>query len=323
MKFLVTGGTGFIGRRVVRNLLARGLPVVVAETAVDGEIAARLSPPGGGLPGADFLTVDVSDQQSLMSVFQKHADVTHCIHLAYLPSAAVEAEPQRSAQVNVVGTINLFEAALQYKLSRLVFASSGTVYGAHQTVYGDRSVKEDDYCGPQHHFFTYGMMKLLNEFMAQKYAQKHGIRVAALRPPLVFGHGRRDGAIAWAEQFASMPAIGKQVVLPFPETTRDSWIYVDDCAEQLARLSLKPQIGHLAYNSGGESVMARQLAEMVKHWLPDAQIAFDETKPPTPLIDCMDGRRLEQEIGFRPRPLMDGVRAHINEARAAAGLRPV
>ena len=127
----------------------------------------------------------------------------------------------------------------------------------------------------------------------------------------------------WAEDFATQPALGKQVTLPFPAHTRDCWLYVDDCAEQLIRLALKPQLAHFAYNNGGESVTAAQLAEMVRHWLPDAKISFDESKPTTPLIDRMDGRRLENEIGFKPRPLLDGIRAHINEARAAAGMEPV
>ena len=77
---------------------------------------------------------------------------------------------------------------------------------------------------------------------------------------------------------------------------------MDDCAEQLVRLALKPQTSHFAYNNGGHSVIARGVAEMVRHWLPAAQIEFDATKPLTPLIDAMDGSRLEREIDFKPRP---------------------
>ena len=65
------------------------------------------------------------------------------------------------------------------------------------------------------------------------------------------------------------------------------------------------------------------LAGTVRQWLPDARIEFEEDKPPTPLVDNICGERLAAEIGFRPRPLAEGVRAHINEARAEAGLPPV
>ena len=68
---------------------------------------------------------------------------------------------------------------------------------------------------------------------------------------------------------------------------------------------------------------AEELASAVRNWLPEARFEFDEAKPTTPLIDWQDGTRLEAEIGFTPRSLVDGVRAHIDEARKEAGLKPV
>jgi len=316
MKFFVTGGTGFIGWRVVQNLLQRGIPVVVGELHRDDNVAGRLK-------GAEFAQLDVSDTKSVEAVFQKHPGITHAIHLAYLMSAEVEANPHLGASVNLLGMINMFDATVRHKLARLVFTSSETYYGASQEPYGDRDVLEDDFTSPANHFFTYGMMKVLNEFTAQKYVKKHGVSIVCTRPPVVFGHGRKRGSVLWAEDFATQPALGKPVKLPFPAHTRDSWIYVDDTAEQLVRLAMKPQVSHFAYNNGGETVTAEKLAEMVRHWLPDAQISFDETKPTTPLIDRMSGKRLADEIDFKPRPLLDGIRAHINEARAAGGLKPV
>ncbi|HPU57100.1 MAG TPA: NAD-dependent epimerase/dehydratase family protein, partial [Verrucomicrobiota bacterium] len=290
LKFLVTGATGFIGWRVVRNLLRRGISVVAAEWRPDPAVAARLA-------GAQMVELDVSDADSVAALFREHPGITHCIHLAYLMSAEVEADPPLGARVNVLGMINLFEAAARHRLERLVFASSETVYGASQEPYGDRDVTENDFCGPQHHTFTYGVMKILNEFTAQKYVRKHGISIACARPPVVFGYGRKRGSVLWAEDFATLPALGKPVTLPFPARTRDCWIYVDDCAEQFVRLALKPELAHFAYNSGGTSVTAAELASLVRRWLPAARIDFDESKPTTPLIDRMDGSRLEREIG--------------------------
>lgn len=313
MKFLVTGGTGFIGASVVRNLLARGVPVVVGDAHANETVAATLK-------GAQVRTMDVADQRTIAAIFDEHADITHCIHLAYLMSAEVEANPALGVNVNVLGMVNMFEAAMRNKLQRLIFASSETVYGASQSVYGERPVTENDYCAPADHFFTYGVMKTLNEFMAQKYAAKHGVSLACVRPPVVFGHGRKRGAVLWAEAFASRPAIGEPALLPFSRNSRETWIYKDDCAEQIVRLALKPKLDHFAYNNGGACASGEEIAAAVRHWLPSARIEFDESTPTTPLIDWQDGRRLEQEIEFKPRTLRDGVRAHINEARAQAGL---
>ncbi len=321
MKFLVTGGTGFIGWRVARNLLARGVPVVVADWNIDSSVRLRLKTECDGPPS--FVECDVSESRDVARIFETHPDITHAVHLAYLMSAEVEADPPLGVRVNVLGMANMFEAALKQRLKRIVFTSSETVYGACQRVYGDRPVAEVDFCSPTHHVFTYGVMKILNEFMAQKYAQKHGISIACARPPVVFGHGRKRGSLLWAEDFVSLPAIGEPVSLPFPAETRDCWVYVDDCAEQLVRLALKPNLAHFAYNSTAWSVSAREFANLVRHWLPNAEISFDENKPSTPLVDDLDGNRLIQEIDFSPRPLKAAILAHINEARAAASLPPL
>ena len=321
MKFLVTGGTGFIGWRVVRNILARGIPAVIAECQVDARICDRLERESPGL--VSFAPCDVSEFSDVARIFRSHPDITHAIHLAYLMSAEVENNPHLGARVNILGMINLFEAAVNQRLQRLVFTSSETVYGASQRVYGDRPVTEFDFCAPADHFFTYGVMKILNEFMAQKYVQRHGISLACARPPVVFGHGRKRGSVLWAEQFVSYPAIGKPVSLPFSAESRDCWVYVEDCAEQLVRLALKPQLAHFAYNSTGCSISARDFAALVRHWLPDADLVFDESRPGTPLVDDLDGTRMIEETGFTPRPLREGILAQIHEAREEAGLPPI
>jgi nucleoside-diphosphate-sugar epimerase len=325
MKFLVTGATGFIGARVVARLLRERIPTVAADVRLDPEVKAKLEHTRTGDADLAYCTLDVSDARQVADVFEQHPDITHCVHLAYLMSAEVEADQRRGAEVNVVGMANMFDEAARRRLQRLVFASSETVYGASQAVYGgpNHAIDEDEYCGPQHHFFTYGVMKLLNEFVASKYVQRHGISIACLRPPVVFGHGRKRGAVLWSEHFASYPAVGKPVTLPFPPDTHDSWIYKDDCAEQFVRLALAPALERLAYNCGGETVSADQIAAIVRKFLPDADIRFEPDKPRTPLVDNTDGARLARAIDFRLRPLADGVRLHINEARAEAGLAPV
>lgn len=325
MKFLVTGATGFIGARVVARLLQERIATVAADVRIDQEVAARLERTRRADADLTYTTLDVSDARQVADLFEAHPDITHCIHLAYLMSAEVEADQRRGAEVNIVGMANMFDAAARQRLRRLVFASSETVYGASQAVYGDSShaIGEDEYCGPQHHFFTYGVMKLLNEFVAGKYVQRHGISIACLRPPVVFGHGRKRGAVLWSEHFASYPAVGKPVTLPFPPDTYDSWIYKDDCAEQFVRLAQAPALERLAYNCGGETASAGQLAAIVRSFLPDADIRFEHDKPRTPLVDNTDGSRLARAIDFRLRPLADGVRLHINEAREEAELPPV
>jgi nucleoside-diphosphate-sugar epimerase len=323
MKFLVTGGLGFIGQRVVHNLLARGVPTVAADDSADAEAVADLRSVAIRGPEFDAVAMDVSDFRDVMAVFHKHPDISHAIHLAYVMGPVVDDNSSLSTRVNILGMTNMFEAAVHRKFARLVFTSSETVYGPSQKPYGNRPVTEDDFCNPATHTFTYAVMKLLNEHMGRRYVERFGANIVCMRPPVVFGHGRKRSAVMWAEHFASKPAVGQPVTLPFGPQTRDTWIYKDDCAEQLVRLALKPKLSYFAYNNGGQCVTAAELAAVVKKWLPDARIDFDSSRVGTPLIDNEDGTRLIREIDFAPRPIEEGVRAHINEARSEAGLPPV
>lgn len=329
MKFLVTGGTGFIGARVVVNLWERKIPVVVADLNLNiewtmqiarsryQEDALRLAEINEQIEITSFVSVDVSSKEQVNQLFLDFPDITHTIHLAYLMSAEVEANPQRGASVNILGMVNMFDAVVNHQLSRLIFASSETIYGANHSVYGDENyaIKEEDFCSLEDHFFTYGVMKLLNEHTAQKYIKNKGASIACMRPPIVYGDGRMRGSVLWACEFATNPALGKAVQLPFSKQSRDCWIYVDDVAEQFIRLALKPKLQHFAYNNGGHSVTAGELMETVGQIISDAQYEFDEKIPRTPLVDRCDSSRLEMEIDFIPRSLEEGIAAQVNEAR--------
>ena len=317
MKVLVTGGTGFIGASVVRNLLARGAPVVIGEYARDDAVLADL-------PGADFELVDVADPKAIEAVFARHPDLTHCIHLAYLMSAEVEADMARGVTVNLLGMVNMFEAAAAPQadaagfheqrdgVRRLAIGLRRSAGGRGRLLRTERSflhLRRDE--DPRRiHGAQIRRQARRSASPARVLPSSSGMAASGAR-----SCGRRLSRPS--RRSAASPT------LPFSRLSRDTWIYKDDCAEQLVRLALKPSLSHFAYNNGGASVTAEELAAAVRHWLPDAKFKFDETKPTTPLIDRQDGARIEAEIGFAPRSLLDGVRAHINEARKEAGLAPV
>jgi len=163
----------------------------------------------------------------------------------------------------------------------------------------------------------------LNEFMAEKYIKKHGCSIAYTRPSVVFGYGRENTAINWAEDFAGKPAIGKPVYLPFSKNNKDNWIYVDDCAEQLVRLALKETLNYSCFNSGSETLDGHKLETTVKKFIPNAEIYFDENIKSTPLIDDQNDERIRKEISFIPRSLKEGIKAHMNEARNNSNLEKI
>ena len=317
MTILVTGATGFIGRKVVLQLAKRNINIVGADIDL-GEKKDKLIQEyqinNFDIENLTFERLDITNQENIDIIFKKY-NFDAIIHLAYGIGMICENNPLLASKINITGTTSIFEKVVQYKIRRLVFASSESVYGTNQSYYGNRPITEDDYCGIDQQFFTYAVMKLLNEFMAEKYIQKHGCSIAYTRPSVVFGFGRQNTALNWAEDFASKPAIGETVDLPFSIDNKDNWIYVEDCAEQLVRLALKNKLNYSCFNTGSETIDGYKLKKTVEELLPNAKINFLEKKTYSPLIDDQDDARIRKEINFNPRSFKEGVKCLIKDAK--------
>ena len=317
MTVLVTGGLGFIGSKVVLQLLERDIDVLITDLDIEkniNKLKKNILKIGKDKDKIKYQKLDITDHQQIENIFQNNK-IDSVINLAYGIGSICEENPLLASKINIVGTTSMFDMVVKYKIRRLVFASSETVYGAHQEFFGNRAVTEDDYSGINNHFYTYGVMKLLNEFMAEKYIKKHGCSIAYTRPSVVFGYGRQNTAINWAEDFAAKPAIGEPAHLPFSKKNRDNWIYVDDCAEQLVRLALKEKLNYSCFNTGSATLDGSQLEDTVKKIIPDAEIFFDENIKSTPLIDDQNDERIRKEIDFNPRSFEDGVKCLIDDVR--------
>ena len=317
MTVLVTGGLGFIGSKVVLQLLKKDIDVLVTDLDIvknKDKLESNILKIGKNKDKVKYQKLDITNFKEIENIFQNNK-IDSVINLAYGIGTICEENPLLASKINIVGTTSIFEMIVKYKIRRLVFASSETVYGAHQEFFGNRAVTEEDYSGINNHFYTYGVMKLLNEFMAEKYIKKHGCSIAYTRPSVVFGYGRQNTAINWAEDFAAKPALGQAAYLPFSKKNRDNWIYVDDCAEQLVRLALKETLNYSCFNTGAETLDGYQLEDTVKKFIPEAEINFDESINNTPLIDDQNDERIRKEIEFNPRSFEEGVKCLIEDAK--------
>jgi UDP-glucose 4-epimerase len=310
MTFLITGATGFIGSYLTKRLAREGHDVVCADSL----------PHHAGLSdklGVDVVPCDVGDREQVAALFGDVKPVDRVVHLAYVMGAESEADPQLAMRVNALGAANLFGAASEAGVQRIIFLSSESVYGP-QSVYGQRPVTEDDYCAPGDHVLNYSLTKLLNEHLAAKYEARYGTEIIAMRAPIVYGAGRTRGTTVWASAFASLPSQGLPVKLPFPADDVNCFIYVEDLVEQIYLFSLKRVLAHRVYNAGGHTVCGSELAEFVRGVLPKASIEFQGDGPRSPFIHSMDDARIRAEIDFRMRSMAEGVRAHIARAAASA-----
>src|SRR5438105_8153276 len=307
MSVLVIGATGFIGPRLIRRLVARGESVV----GMDLNPAAAAF---GDIPiGAPVLRGDITRFEDVMrTMLDVRPDLV--INLAYGLGAG-EGNPHQVMRLDILGMDNCFEAARLAGVKRVVYASSIAVSG-QQSHFGDRLATEDD---PHHGTSQYAMHKMFNEFQAQKYIKNYGMSIVGVRPANVTGPDKVRGSVDHV-QIMTEAARGRPVHLPKKGLMR-LLIHVEDMAEVFARVLLADAPRHALYNSGGIPVSLGELADIVREFLPDAQITFAEEGGREESGNYLvDWSRLAKEYRIDYAGLHTRVLDVINEVRQQEGL---
>jgi len=322
MNIMVMGGSGLFGRKTVMYLLND--PDVKKVVSLD-----MVPPPewfmksmGKYRDKFQFVRGDVSQLEDILNPMKQHA-IDRVINWAFIMATELQGEPRLLTKVNVVGMSNAFEAAKIMNVKRVVYASSETVYGP-QAMYGMREVTEDDQTNPTH---SYAVCKLYAEIMAGQYQRLYGMSFTGLRPTIGYGHGGRSPAQYWSDM-PSAAAVGKPFVMEGDGNGLASLVAADDIAEFTRRLITADSSPHPVYNVGGPPKTPRDLAEVVKKYIPDAKITFGkqsmmdkEGKFGLPWL--VSGERAKKDFGFTCLPMEKAVLIHINDARREAGLKPI
>jgi nucleoside-diphosphate-sugar epimerase len=310
MSVLVIGGTGFIGPRLIRRLVARGQDVVCMD------INPGAAPFAGAPLPAPVIRGDVTRFEDVMRTVLE-VKPERLINLAYGLGAG-EGNPHQVMRLDVLGMDNCFEAARLGGVRRVVYASSIAVSG-QQSHFGDRLVNEDD---PTHGTSQYAMHKIFNEFQAKKYIKNYGMSITGVRPANVTGPDKVRGSTDHVQLMVDA-ARGAPVHLPSKGLMR-LLIHVDDMAEVFARVLLADAPRHALYNSGGIPVSLGELADIVRQFLPDAQITFAQEGGREESGNYLvDWSRLAQEFGVEYPGLHTRVLDVINDVRGQEGLPPV
>jgi UDP-glucose 4-epimerase len=234
-RVLVTGGAGFVGGRLVRNLVEQGAQVTVLDDLFTGQ--PEIIP-----TSVQFVRGSVTDEGLVRELV---ADASIVFHLAARNIIASTLNPRDDFETNIGGTLNVLLAARESRPDRVVYTGSASVYGNPRSI----PINEDD---PVTMLSPYAVSKMGGEHYCQAFYENFGVRIAIVRYSNVYGIGQRPdnpycGVVS--KFFASAMAGEPLQIHGDGMQTRD-FTYIDDAVEATLIAGIHPRAEGEVFNVG-------------------------------------------------------------------------
>jgi nucleoside-diphosphate-sugar epimerase len=298
-RILVTGATGFLGSWIISALVDQGASVIATDISLNH---ARLETLRPDLPEdkVAFHVCDVTDGPALQQLIAETRP-TGIIHLAALQIPVCRVKPALGAMVNVVGHINVFEAARKAGIKRIIYTSSiAAKPRGHDNAPSN----------------LYGVFKKTDEEIARIYWQDHGLPSLGLRPYIVYGVGRDDGETSAITRAIEAAALGQAYEIPF--STRSCFQYAGDVAGAIVSAVRSDWDGALLSDITERVSSVDDVLAAIQAIVPDAKVTRLAEERVSP-ASGFDTAPLSEVIGdWRETPLEDGVRLTVELYRSIA-----
>jgi nucleoside-diphosphate-sugar epimerase len=301
---LVTGGSGLVGANVVRLLLDRGKRPILFDISINEKLLEAL-----GMEVGSLMTIrgDTLDLPALLSAIREHA-IGRIIHLAAFLGEEVQRRPYSGVKLNILGTLNVLEAARLEGITRVVFPSSGTVYLGSL---GENGVKKVDETIPLNPISIYSATKAGSEFLGRTYARRYGFEFVVVRFAALYGpspaafKATREQAIQAMVRAALKSEAG---IIPWPYGPGEL-LYGKDAARGAVFACLKENLKNDVFHIGsGEVVGGQDIVDALKAHFPDARITLAKGERIMPYPEEKthhDHSRSRDQLGYQPEYLLE------------------
>jgi UDP-glucuronate 4-epimerase len=308
--FFITGVMGCLGAWAASTLVRQGIPVSGYDLSVNRH-RLELIMSEDEIDQVTFIQGDITNAKAVIKAVRE-SGATRLIHLAALQVPFCKADPVMGARVNVVGTVNMFEAARQAGIRQITYASSVAVYGP-KSEYPQRLLPDGAPLNPNNH---YGVYKQANEGTARIYWQDEGVASIGLRPYTLYGPGRDQGMTSTPTKAMLAAAMGQPYHISYGGY--NGFQLAGDVAKIFIQAARHPFEGAEVFNLRGAVAHMNEIVAAIEEAEPGSRgkITFEETALTLP--DGLDGEFLDELLGDVPdTPLAEGVKFTIEHFKQA------
>jgi nucleoside-diphosphate-sugar epimerase len=305
MVTLVTGGTGFVGANIVKDLASNGHQVLSLD--INGPDKLLNDFLGQAANNITFIQGDIVDAGMLSGLNEKH-QIEKIVHAAVYTVNREALEIERSRDVvaiNLEGTANVLELARNQRVNRFIYVSSGAAYGT--ALSGDQMMNEETPPEPEN---LYGITKFASEMITRRYGQLHDLSTATVRLSTPYGPMERvtghRAVMSVFHDWTGRVARGEGIIAEDMDQGRD-YIYITDIAEGLRCVLDASELPHDLYNlTTGIWLTFQQILDGVSELSPNTKVTrATSTRPKVGGENYsrgpLSGHRLFSDFGWTPR----------------------
>jgi nucleoside-diphosphate-sugar epimerase len=299
-RILITGGAGFIGTTLARQLVADNDVIAVDNMHRDTLSTTDLAEE----PRFTFHNADILDADAIRALAQGVTHIVHCAAIAGVDT--VLASPVRTMRVNMIGTFNVLEAALATidTLERLVEFSTSEVFGTHAINAQEGNVSTIGSVGEAR--WTYAVSKLAGEHMSHAYHDELGLPTVTVRPFNVYGPGQTGGGAIRA--FSEAALAGRDLTIHGDGSQIRAWCFVDDMVQGVLLCLERDEAVGNAFNIGNprSTVTVYDLAQRIKRISGcPGDIVFQPLHYKDVEIRTVNVQKARELLGFEPQVELD------------------